>query len=115
MLWTNQEEYLRLDWGVRGPHEVSFQGRVGNKEAFIGRGLLPAERLLLRLERLGPRVHALCSADGEDWFTVGQVEFPVEDPVEVGLYAIGSINRLIYPGAYPEGTAIRFERFELWQ
>ena len=68
-----------------------------------------------RVERLGPRVHALCSADGEDWFTVGQVEFPVEGPVEVGPYAIGSIDRLIYPGAYPEGTAIRFERFELWQ
>jgi hypothetical protein len=59
-------------------------------------------------------VNALCSADGEQWFTVGQVEFPVEDPVEVGLHAIGNIDRLMYPCAYPEGTAIRFEAFELW-
>jgi hypothetical protein len=36
------------------------------------------------------------------------------DPVEVGVHAIGMIDRTIYPGAYPEGTAIRFERFDLW-
>jgi hypothetical protein len=59
-------------------------------------------------------VNALCSADGECWFTAGHVEFPVADPVEVGLHAIGMIDRTIYPGAYPEGTAICFERFELW-
>ena len=80
----------------------------------IGRGRLCAERLFLRLERLGPQVRAFCSADGQNWFTVGHAEFPIDDPVEVGLHAIGNINRLIYPGAYPEGTAIRFERFELW-
>ena len=63
---------------------------------------------------MGGRVNALCSADGESWFTVGQVEFLVNDPVKVGLHAIGSIDRTIYPGAYPEGTAIRFESFDLW-
>jgi hypothetical protein len=31
-----------------------------------------------------------------------------------GLHAIGAFDRMIYPGAYPEGTAIRFESFELW-
>jgi hypothetical protein len=61
------------------------------------------------------RVNALCSANGEEWFTVGQVEFPVEDPVEVGLHAIGQIDRTIYPSAFPEGTAIRFESFEMWR
>ena len=63
---------------------------------------------------MGGRVNGLCSADGEAWFTVGQVEFSVEDPVEVGLHAIGNIDRTVYPGAYPEGTAIRFESFDLW-
>jgi len=58
-------------------------------------------------------VNALCSGDGTDWFTVGQVEFPREDPVEIGLPAIGNINRTIYPGAYPEGTAIWFASFQL--
>jgi len=60
-------------------------------------------------------VRGLCGADGRNWFAVGHVDFPVRDPVEVGLYAIGSIDRVSYPGAYPEGTAIRFESFELWR
>jgi hypothetical protein len=67
------------------------------------------------LERLGSRVNALCGADGKEWFTVGQVEFSVEDPVEVGLHAIGNIDRTIYHRAFPEGTAIRFESFGLWE
>jgi hypothetical protein len=38
----------------------------------------------------------------------------VDDPVEVGLHAIGMIDRAIYHGAFPEGTAIRFEGFKVW-
>jgi hypothetical protein len=63
---------------------------------------------------VGGRVNALCSGDGTDWFTVGQVEFPQEDPVEIGLHAIGNINRTICPGVYLEGTAIRFQAFGIW-
>ena len=66
------------------------------------------------LERLGRRVTALCSRDGEEWFTVGHVEFPAADPLQVGLHAIGMIDRLSYPGAWPEGTAMRFESFQLF-
>ena len=39
-------------------------------------------------------MNALCSANGVEWFTVGGVAFPVEDPVEVGLHAIGVIDQL---------------------
>jgi regulation of enolase protein 1 (concanavalin A-like superfamily) len=113
LLWKDKQNFLRLDRGTRGPHEVSFQGCLGNQDVIIGRGRLPAERMFLRLERLGPRVSALCSADGQEWFTVGHAEFPIEDPLEVGLHAIGAIDRTLYPGAYPEGTAIRFESTEL--
>jgi hypothetical protein len=70
--------------------------------------------VFLRLERLGGRVHALCSANGENWFTLGHAAFPVEGPVQLGLFTIGCIDRHIAPGAYPEGTAIRFESFTLW-
>jgi hypothetical protein len=65
----------------------------------------------LALYLLGPPRVEL---DGEHWFTVGHVEFPVEDPVRVGLHAIGHIDRTVYHGAYPDGTAIRFESFTLW-
>jgi hypothetical protein len=114
LLWKDQGNFLRLDRGALGPHEVSFQGCLGNQDVIIGRGRLPAARLFLRLERQGPRVNALCSADGQNWFTVGHAEFPVEDPLEVGLHAIGNIDRTLYHGAYPEGTAIRFESFDRW-
>lgn len=114
LLWKDQENYLRLDKGTQGAYEISFIGCLGNEDVVIGRGRLASERVFLRLERLGSRVYALCSTDGTDWYTVGSVEFSVEDPVEVGVYAIGWIDRTIYPGAYPDGTAIRFESFQVW-
>jgi hypothetical protein len=43
------------------------------------------------------------------------VALPVEDPLQVGLHAIGDIDRSVYHGAYPDGTAIRFESFQLWE
>jgi regulation of enolase protein 1 (concanavalin A-like superfamily) len=114
LIWRDKQNYLHLDRGTRGRYEISFQGCLANEDRVIGRGRLPSERIILRLERLDGRVNALCSADGREWFTAGQVEFPVDDPVEVGLHAIGNIDRTAYPGAYPAGTAIHFEAFKLW-
>jgi regulation of enolase protein 1 (concanavalin A-like superfamily) len=124
VLWKDNENYLRLDRGATGEHEILFVGCLGNQDIVIGRGRLresasqqivkSPEQVFLRLERIGDRVDALCSADGENWFTVGGVTFPVEDPVQVGLHAIGNIDRAIYRGAHPDGTTIRFESFQLW-
>jgi hypothetical protein len=74
---------------------------------------LPAEPVWFCLERICDRVSAFFSTEGERWFTVGSVEFPVTDPLEVGVHAIGRINRAYYPGAYREGTVIRFASFQL--
>ena len=71
-------------------------------------------RIFLRLNGSAISVRALCSADGARWFTVGHIDFPVADPIQVGVFAIGNIDRAIYRGAYPEGTAIRFTSFQLW-
>ncbi len=68
----------------------------------------------LRLERQGPCVRALASADAREWFTAGEGAFPAMDPVQIGLHAIGALARTVYPGAYPDGTATRFERFALF-
>jgi predicted ATPase len=114
LLWKDKQNWLCLDRGVQGPHEISFWGCTGNEDLVFGRGRLPSDRVYLRLECLDRRVSALCSADGEEWFTAGHAEFPHQDPVRVGLYALGQVNRLIYVGSYPEGTAIRFESFRLW-
>jgi len=58
-------------------------------------------------------LRAFCSGDGRSWSTVGQAELPVQDPVELGLFGGGWIWRPIYPGAFPDGAAIRFESFQL--
>jgi hypothetical protein len=130
LLWKDQENYLRLDRGTGGKVEIVFHGCLDNQDLIIGRGRLMAgdpgmryseppesgePQFWLRLEREGAKVNALCSADGVEWFTVGHIEFPVEDPVQIGLHAIGNIDRTVYHGAYPNGTAIRFESFTVWE
>jgi hypothetical protein len=69
--------------------------------------------MYFRLERRGRQLRALCSADDRQWFTLGTFEFPVEDPVEVGLHAI-RIDPAFYLGARHAGSALRFELFEVW-
>jgi regulation of enolase protein 1 (concanavalin A-like superfamily) len=117
LLWQDEKNYLRLDRGAFGEREIAFLGCLDNEDVAIGRGWLRegSERIFLRLERIGNRISAFCSADGEQWYTVGYVAFPVDDPIQVGLHAIGNIDRTIYRDAYPDGTAIRFESFQMWQ
>ena len=118
LFWKDKNNFLCLERGRRGPTEIRLSGCLAKNDVVIGRGHLcldnPPERVYLRLERVGQWVKALCSPDGESWFSVGQVEFPVEDPFEVGLYASSMIDRTVYPGAFAEGTAVRFEAFQVW-
>jgi regulation of enolase protein 1 (concanavalin A-like superfamily) len=115
LLWKNGDDFLRLDLGTRGPHEVSFAGYREGRGLVIGRGRLPGARVLLRLERRAERVRAFCSTDGDAWLTAGETAFPVADPVGVGLFAIGAVDCTIYPDTFPHGATVRFEAFTLWQ
>ncbi len=142
LLWQDERNFLRLVWGNRGPSEISFEGSLDNNDLLIGRGRWPEETsgfkgrsqpqpgpsgepspaiaghdplaFWLRLDRWGDQVHALVSSDGEHWFSVGQITFPAPAGVEVGLHATGWIDRLLYPGAYPEGTTTCFDLFQYW-
>jgi hypothetical protein len=116
---------IGVDRGIRGEHEAAFDGCVDNRYLIIGRWHLsfdnaqdrPSDvsgRVFLRLERVGEPVNALCSANGEDWFTVGRAGVPIEDPIQIRLVAIRVIDLAFYHGAYAEGTAIRSESFTLW-
>ncbi|MFN8495835.1 MAG: tetratricopeptide repeat protein [Caldilineaceae bacterium] len=113
LLWQDKWHFLRLDWGTRGQAEVALQGCVNRQEVVIGRGRLPGEQIYLRLERTGDLMQGFCSRDGATWFSVGKVEFAVTAPVQIGLFTGSYIERLIEPGAFAEGTAIRFECFVL--
>jgi tetratricopeptide (TPR) repeat protein len=120
LLWQDSNNFVRLVWGNRGPLDLSFEGCLAGKDMTLGRGRLFALenqreiQAFLRLERQGQQVRALASADGVQWYTVGQVALPFSDPIQAGIHAVGWIDRTIYPGAYPEGTAIRFESVQLW-
>jgi regulation of enolase protein 1 (concanavalin A-like superfamily) len=117
LLWIDGHHHLALVRGAFGVCEVTLMGCVGDSDVIFRQGWLhgASERVHLRLARTGDQVNAYCSADGVKWYAAGRSAFPAQGPVEVGLVAIGAIERLIYPGAYPEGTAIRFESFQLWQ
>jgi hypothetical protein len=130
LMWSDAENYVRLDVGTGGGREVFLGGCIHNVDLVAGRGRLPqmvsgedsagqtshflAGEVYLLLERIGTHVRALCSRDGAEWYLAGQVELKVPARLQVGLYANGNIDRLIYPGAYPDGTEIRFESFQMW-
>ena len=115
LLWRDRTCFVLLEWGRRGAREVALEGCLGGQDLILGRGLLPVEpdgaspeRVFLRIAREGEGIIALCSTDGQRWLVVGEVPTFTCGPVEAGLCAIGAIDRLVYPGAYPKGTAIRF-------
>ncbi|MBN1811108.1 MAG: AAA family ATPase [Anaerolineae bacterium] len=119
LLWKDEKNYLSINLGFWGERQVLFEGCLDSQDIIVGRGLLPGDestgqQAFLRLERAGDKVNAYCSADGKHWFTVGKTEFPADGPIQVGLCAFGDVERSIYRGVYPDGSAIRFESFQLW-
>ncbi len=114
-IWRDRKNFLTLVKGALGKNELSFRGCIETKDVILGRGRLRGERIHLRLERLGDVIKAFCRDEGGEWFTVGQAEFSAPGLVEVGLFAGGWIDRTIYQGAFPEGAAMRFDSFRMWQ
>ena len=131
LVWKDRDNFLRFEKGVHGQNEVRLHGYVDGKYQVAGRGgsvetqakacySKPAtpgdgdEGIHLRLEREGEQFSAYCSENGENWFTCGKMAFPVDDPIQIGIHAIGLIDRTIYCDAHKEGTATVFRRFKLW-
>lgn len=92
--------------------EVAFLGCIDGASLVFGRGCLPTDAVTLRIERSGSHVAAYCSADGCTWHTIGSVPL-AGSPCLAGPYAIGLIDRTIYPGAHPQGACIRFSELSL--
>ncbi len=114
LVWLSDYYWFCLEAGGRGRHEITLRGFMNNHDLIFGRGQLRRNKKVLRLERRGHWLSAACSADGVHWFSVGGCEVSTGEPLRLGLHAIGHINRLVYPGAFREGTAIRFDQFWLW-
>jgi len=123
VLWKDKTNYLLLELGRLGQREVLLRAWVEGQFDLVGRVRMPgggqgesppAWPILLRLELDAESAKALCSLNGHQWFSVGHTTFVRDDVTHVGVFAIGTIDRTIYHGAYPEGTAIRFTSFRLW-
>ena len=116
VLWRDREDFLCLTWGFGGPGGVVLRGCIDGEDVIVGRGWLPGarEQAHLRMERRDGSVRALCSADGELWYQVGEIRWEVPEPVQAGMHATGDIDRLVYPGRYAEGTAIEFRDVRVW-
>jgi class 3 adenylate cyclase/tetratricopeptide (TPR) repeat protein/regulation of enolase protein 1 (concanavalin A-like superfamily)/energy-coupling factor transporter ATP-binding protein EcfA2 len=109
LLWASEEMYLSFEKRLTGINEVRLRICRKNQYEIIGRGWLEGRRLYLRLERTGSLVSALCSNDGKQWYICGEVSFPVNDPVWVGLCTA-------CPGGSDSSASIlRFHEFELFQ
>jgi len=117
LVWKDKDNFLRFEVGTYGQGEIRLHGYVGGKLAVAGRGLLPSdnEETYLRLERSGDEFTSYCSIDGENWFTCGKMALTMKDPIQVGIHAVGMIDRTIYCGKFKKGTATLFRNFRLWK
>jgi class 3 adenylate cyclase/predicted ATPase len=116
VLWRDRRNYLSLTWGLTGRGNLVLGGCVGDRDVVVGRGWLPdgTGEAHVRVEWQQGTARALCSADGVQWYRVGEIPWEAPAPLLVGMHAIGDIDRMVYPGPYLEGTAIEFRGLRMW-
>ena len=117
LLWRDERNFVRLDWGVRGAGYVLLLGCLDGQDVILGHTQLPVltAGLWLRMESVSQQVDLYCSTDGIKWSRVGTIKFLGGRSVQAGLYVVGQIDRSVYRGAYGQGAAMRFESFVLWR
>lgn len=116
LLMWDAATYLRFDVGMFGPRSVAY-GAARAVDGAASVAVLGGSALAmpignggvwLRLERRASTVTALVSLDGASWMCLGQMLDAPTGPVRAGLYAVGSIDRAIYHGAFPDGSGVHF-------
>jgi tetratricopeptide (TPR) repeat protein/regulation of enolase protein 1 (concanavalin A-like superfamily) len=109
LVWKDERNFIRFEKGMHGKDEIGLSSNVDGMWQYSGRGLLVSSVVYLRLERIGDNFVAYCSSDGKDWLTCGEMSFRAEDPVQVGVHAIGAVG--IRGGSV--ATATRFDYFKI--
>lgn len=111
LAYQDDRHLIRLGAGIQYDGEVTLSAKAPDRAlAIVGRGLLEAERLRLRLERRGPHFTAWCSR-GEEWYRCGQVELEMGGRLEVGLFA--ECTYRMYARDRCTATPVRFEELRL--
>ena len=114
LMWQDDKNWFCLEIGAHGPGQIIFRGYKDNHDNVFGRGLLDSDIALLRIEKRANQISAYCSREGDEWFFAGATDLASNATVYAGIHANGHINRMIYPGAFPEGSAVQFKEFRLW-
>ncbi|MCX5748627.1 MAG: tetratricopeptide repeat protein [Candidatus Saganbacteria bacterium] len=83
------EYQVQLEMKMEGIHNISLVGNMRGIYNVFGIGVLVSDVVYLRFERIGDKFIAYCSDDERKWMTCGEFSFPVEDPIQVGLYTVG--------------------------
>ncbi len=112
LVWVDRDNDIRFGRGLVLETGIRFSATVQGKYDCFGRGRLPSDVLHLRLERIGHVFSAYCSDDGENWLTCGCMEFPAEDPIKVGICAVGHVRPLAPLGGHIN-TATQFGSFRV--
>jgi len=89
LVWKDGENYIQFSKGLYGENGIVLAARIQGIYDPFGRGMLVSDIHYLRLERIGDRFSAYCSDDGENWLTCGYMDFLAEDPIKVGIHALG--------------------------
>lgn len=130
LLWHSPQDFVRLDWGGLGPGEISCLGCHNGHETFWGRGRTQCQQPFLRIERSGSRVRAHFSEDAINWLLVGNFVFHLDDDSaqhgnhqgssqhtntgwEAGFFALGAVDRTLFPQSSPGGAAVRVREIKL--
>jgi predicted ATPase/class 3 adenylate cyclase/DNA-binding SARP family transcriptional activator/regulation of enolase protein 1 (concanavalin A-like superfamily) len=106
LLWASDQDYLFFGKGEPAVYEVRLGVCRHGQRQTIGRGWLPGPDLYLRLERLGDRVTALCSNDGQQWQTCGEAPFSPAGELSIGFH-------VACPASRSAGSVARFKGFRL--
>jgi len=112
LVWKDERNFLRFDRGMHGRYEINLASLIQDEWTYSSRGMLMSDIAYLRLERIGDRFSAYCSSDSINWLTCGDVIFPAEDPIQIGIHTVGTfeIVGLMYTGTM---TATKFDYFKV--
>jgi hypothetical protein len=118
LVWKDERNYICLERGSfgigkatpdkYGKDEIRLLGSVDGSWDHFGRGMLVSDVIYMRIERIDDTLSAYCCRDGENWLTCGEMSFPVEDPIQVGIHVKGNSGL-----QDTDDTATRFDYFRV--